>query len=173
VKGLLELSTIDLFLKKYGITRNKVATQNIKHKISNNALAQANLRPVETYSVKLILGLSEAVNEAPEKVMAQLLEIEKTQTNSESAQKKEAYQFGNIILEGILNTNRSTHEIRLVQYLGKRTLFCTYVSGVGAMNWSVSDYKEIAETLKIDDVDIRFRTSENDQFWDVSESYRY
>ncbi|MGC3321374.1 hypothetical protein ACPTHH_13370, partial [Enterococcus faecalis] len=83
------MSTIDLFLKKYGITRNKVATQNIKHKISNNALAQANLRPVETYSVKLILGLSEAVNEAPEKVMAQLLEIEKTQTNSESAQKKE------------------------------------------------------------------------------------
>ncbi|MCI1171881.1 hypothetical protein N4G37_01135 [Enterococcus faecalis] len=95
----------------------------MRYKISNNALAQANLRPLETYSVKLILGLSEAVNEAPEKVMAQLLEIEKSQTNLESTQKKEAYQYGKIILEGILNTNRFTHEIRLVQYLGKKLCF--------------------------------------------------
>lgn len=166
------MSTIDLFLKKYGITRNKVATQNVKHRISNNALAQANLRPVETYSIKLILGLAEAVNEVPEKVMAQLLEIEKNQTNSQYTLIKEAYQNGNVILEGNLNTNRSNHEIRLVQYLGKKILFCTYVSGVGAVNWAVSDYKEIAKTLNLDNVYICFRINENDQFCDVAESYR-
>lgn len=62
---------IDIFLKDYGKTRYEVSK---KTGISEQVLSKANNRNPETYSIKIVEALAQAVGILPEQTLRKLLD---------------------------------------------------------------------------------------------------
>lgn len=68
---------IDIFLKDYGKTRYEVSK---KTGISEQVLSKANNRNPETYSIKIVESLAQAVGILPEQALRKLLDIKNKKT---------------------------------------------------------------------------------------------